>query len=81
MKIKFKYYFPHFSEKWVCVAYFKAGKWRIYDYGSSFLLKKNKDVVDLLDEVASEMHVRPNKIKIVKPLAVDFKEVKIKVGK
>lgn len=75
MRIKFNYYIPNLGKHDTCVAYFKAGKWRIYNYGSDYSVKNQQQANDLLQEVAGEMHVAFKNIKLVRATYIDFKEV------
>jgi hypothetical protein len=75
MKIKFKYYIPHIGKRWVCVAYYKSKHWRIYDNGAHYAVKSQKQIDNLIGEVAEEMHVSRENIKIVIPQSIKFKEV------
>jgi hypothetical protein len=75
MKILFKDYIGWSDGKHlVCVAYFKNGRWRIYE-GSSYDVRNAKTAKELIDEVAEEKKVKRQNIKLVKPTFVDFKVV------
>ncbi len=78
MKIRFKDYIDWSDSKHlVCVAYFKNGRWRIYE-GSSYDVRSGKTANKLIDEVMEEKKVKRQKIKLVKPTFVDFKVVDFK---
>jgi hypothetical protein len=78
MRIKFNYYINGLGKYDVCAAYFKAGKWRIYNDGAHYSVKNSKEANNLLQEVAEEMHVVIKNIKLVKATHVYFKEIRRK---
>lgn len=75
MRLKFNFYIHDLGKYDVCAAYFKAGKWRIYNGGAHYDIKNQKEANNLLQEVAEEMHVAIKNIKLVKATHVNFKEV------
>lgn len=77
MNIKYINFESNSSDRWVCAAYFKCGKWRIYQ-SSHYEIRNKKEAYKLIQEVSQEMYISIDRIKLVKPISVSFKEVKIK---
>lgn len=65
MNIKFKNAVGKSISNLVSVAYFKNGEWRLYDHFAGYRVRTKKKANNLIEEVAGEMHVRKENVKLV----------------
>lgn len=75
MNIKFKNVLGKSVSNLVSVAYFKSGAWRMYNDFAGYKIRTKKQADNLIEEVAGEMHVRKNNIRLVKITSLIAKQL------